>query len=87
MNTENERVMKINYVVLNDLPGELYTIETDERCTDNRKYPLATMQGLAKLLKMKIGAKVMLTANLNKQDCLFNGKRNVGYIEFAQFSL
>ena len=87
MNTENERVMKINYVVLNDLPGELYTIETDERCTYNRKYPLATMQGLAKLLKMKIGAKVMLTANLNKQDRLFNGKRNVGYIEFAQFSL
>ena len=87
MNTENERAMKRNCVVLNDLPGELYTIETDERITDNRKYPLATMQGLAKLLKMKIGAKVMLTANLNKQDCLFNGKRNVGYIEFAQFSL
>ena len=55
--------MKRNCVVLNDLPGELYTIETDERITDNRKYPLATMQGLAKLLKMKIGAKVMLTAN------------------------
>lgn len=55
MNTENERDMKRNYVVLNDLPGELYTIET-ERITDNRKYPLATMQGLAKLLKMKIGA-------------------------------
>ena len=87
MNTENEHVMKISYVVLNDLPGELYTIETDERCTDNRKYPMATMQGLAKLLKMKIGAKGMLTANLNKQDCLFNGKRNFGYIEFAQFSL
>ena len=86
MNTENERDMKRNYVVLNDLPGELYTIET-ERITDNRKYPLATMQGLAKLLKMKIGAKVMLTANLNIQDRLFNGKRNIGHIEFAQCSL
>ena len=45
------------------------------------------MQCLAKLLKIKIGAKVMLTANLNIQDRLFNGKRNIGHIEFAQCSL
>ena len=87
MNTENERAMKRNYVLLNNFPGELYTIETDERITDNHKYPLATMQCLAKLLKMKIGAKVMLTANLNIQDRLFNGKTNIGHIEFAQCSL
>ena len=29
----------------------------------------------------------MLTANFNKQDRLFNGKRNDGHIEFAQCSL
>ena len=63
MYAENEPAMKWNDdVVLNDLPGELYTIEADDKNPDNCKYPLATIHtiqdqkrtnigGLAKLLQ------------------------------------
>ena len=64
MYAENEPAMKKNNVVLNDLPGELYTIEADDKIPDNCKYPLATIQAaqnqkqtktgvLAKFLKLK----------------------------------
>ena len=36
--------MKRNDAVLNDLPGELYTIEADDKIPDNCKYPLATIK-------------------------------------------
>ena len=60
--------MKRNKAVLNELPGELYVIEVNDKIQDNCKYPLALIQaaqnqkqtntgGLAKLLKLKIGAK------------------------------
>ena len=39
MYAENEPAMKKNEAVLNELPGELYTIETNEKITDNCKYP------------------------------------------------
>ena len=63
------------------------------------KYPLELVQsaqnqkranrgGLEKLLKIKIGAKVMLTVNIEIQDCLINGKRETTrHIEFAQGSV
>ena len=68
---ENTPAMKRDEVVLNELPGEPYTIEANDKIPDNCKYPLALIQaaqnqrqrktrGLAKLLKLKIGAKVML---------------------------
>ena len=68
MYTENEPAMERNDAVLNDLPDELYKIESHDKIPDNCKYPLATIQaahdqkqtntgGLAKLLKLKIGAK------------------------------
>ena len=75
MFAENKPAMKQNEAVLNDLPGELYTIEANDKIPDNCKYPLATIQaaqnhgktnteGLAKMLKLKISAKaMMLTAN------------------------
>ena len=41
MNAENEPAMKRNKVVLKDLPGELYTIEANDKITSTCKYPLA----------------------------------------------
>ena len=76
MYVENEPAMKRNQAVLNDLPGELYTIKANEKIPDNIKYPLVLIQavqnqkqtnrgGLAKLLKLKISVKVMLTVNID----------------------
>ena len=98
MYAENEPTMKKNEAVLNELPGELYTIETNEKITDNCKYPLALIQaaqnqkqantgGLAKLLMLKICAKVMLTNNIDVQDRLINGQtRIMRHIEFVEGS-
>ena len=41
MYAENEPAMERNEAVLNDLPGELYTVEADDKVPDNCKYPLA----------------------------------------------
>ena len=82
----NEPVMKKNEAVLNYLLGDLYTIETNDKIPDNYK-DLATLiqatqnekqgiTGLAKLLKLKIGAKVILTFNLDIQDYLINSDEN-----------
>ena len=81
MYAENEQAMKRNEAVLNDLPGELYTIEANDKIPDNSKYPSPLNQaaqnqkqtntgGLAKWLKLKIGAKVMLTVNIDIQNRL-----------------
>ena len=99
MYAENEPAMKRNNAALNGLPGELCTIETDEKIPGNCKYTLATSQaaqnqkqtntgGLAKFLKLKIGAKVMLTVNLDIQDRLINGQTgNISHVEFAHGSV
>ena len=43
--------------------------------------------GLAKLLKLKIGAKLILAVNKDIQDCLINGQTGViEHTEFAQGS-
>ena len=43
--------------------------------------------GSTKLLKLKIGAKVMLTVNIDIQSCLINGQTGIiRHIEFAQDS-
>ena len=80
--------MKWNEAVLNELPGELYTIEANDKIQDNFKYPSALIQrGLAKLLKLKIGAKVILTVHINIQVFLINDQTGViRQIEFAQNS-
>ena len=36
--------MKRNDAALNYLPGEIYTIESDEKIPDSCKYPLVTIQ-------------------------------------------
>ena len=64
-------------LLLNYLPSDLYTTDANDKIPDNYKYPLALIQaarnqkqtntgGSTKLLKLKIGAKVMLTANIDK---------------------
>ena len=85
MYAENASVVKTNEVVLNDLPGELYTKEANDIFPDNYKYPLVTIRaaqnqkqsnagGLTKLLKLTAGGKVMLRVNSDIQDRLINGE-------------
>ena len=80
----NEPAITGNEVVLHNLPCELYRIVVNDKIPENCKYPLATIQdtrnqnqtntGLAKLLQLKIGAKVMLTVNIDIKDRLINGQ-------------
>ena len=96
MYAQNEPAMKRNESVLNELPGKLYTIEANGKIPGNFKCPLELIQaaqnqkqtktgGLAKLLKLKAGAKVILTVNIDIQDRLNNGQIGIiRHIEFAQ---
>ena len=96
MRAENEPAMARNKAILNELPGELCTIEANDKIPDNCKYPLALLQAaqsqkqtktgnLTKFLKLKIGAKVMLTVNIDMLDHLINGQTGIiWHIEFAQ---
>ena len=96
---ENKAAMERNKAVLNDFADQFYTIEAIEKISDNCKYPLALFQtaqnqkqtntgGLAKLLKLKIGAKVMLTVNVDIHDRLINGELVIiRHTEFAQGSV
>ena len=94
MYAENEPAMKRNEAVLNDLPGQLYTIEANNKIQqnikifkyfDNCKYQKQTNTGgLAKLLKLKIGAKAMLIINMDIHYRLINGQTGTNrYTEFA----
>ena len=96
MYAEDEPAMKGNEAILNDLPGEVYTIEADDKVPDNCKYPLAMIEaaqnqkqtntgGLSKFLKLKIHAKVMFPVYVDIQDRLMNGETvNIEHIEFVQ---
>ena len=44
MYAENTAAMKRDDVVLNELPGEPYTIEANDKIPDNCKYSLALIQ-------------------------------------------
>ena len=44
MYAENEPALKRSEAVLNDLPGERYSIEANDKVADNCEYPLATIQ-------------------------------------------
>ena len=43
---ENETDLKRNEVALNDIPGDLYTVEVNEKIPDNWKYLLATIEAV-----------------------------------------
>ena len=92
---QNKLDMKRNEAVLNELPGDFYTIETHDKIPDICKYPLALIQadqnqkktntrGLAKFLRLKICAKVVLTViNIDIQDRLINSQTGIiRHIEF-----
>ena len=99
MYAENEPAIGRNEAVLNSVPSEVYIIEADNKIPNICKYPIAMILaaqnqnqintgGLAKLLKLKIGAKVMLTVNVDIQDRLTNGQTgNVKHIEFVLGSI
>ena len=99
MYVENEPAIGRNEAISNNLPGKHYTIEADNKMPDNCKYPLEMILvaqnqkqintgGLVKLLKLKIGARVMLTVNVDMQDCLVHGLTgNVKHIESVQSSI
>ena len=85
MYAENEPTILRNIAVLNNLPGEVYSIEAYDKVPNDCSYPLHLIQaaqnqkqsntgGLAKILQVKIGAKVMLTVNIDIQDKLMNGQ-------------
>ena len=98
MYAENEPAMKRNEAVLNELPGEPYIIEATDKISDNCKFSLALIQAaqnqkqantgnLAKLLKLTISAKVMLTVNIDTKERLINGQAGIiRHIEFVQSS-
>ena len=65
MYAQNKLDMKRNEAVLNELPGELYTIKAHDKIPDNCKYSLALIPAdqnqkktntgsLAKFLRLKI---------------------------------
>ena len=73
MYPKNEPAMKRNGAVLNNLLGKLYAIKANnDKIQDNCKYPLTLIEahqnekqtstgGLTKFLRLKIGAKVIIT--------------------------
>ena len=76
---ENETAMERNEAVLNEFNAKLYLTEANDEIPGNCKYLLTLTQGpqnqkqtntegLAKLLKLKIGVKIMLTVNRDIQD-------------------
>ena len=98
MFAENDPALKRNVAVPNELSGELYIIEANDKIPDNCKYQLALIQapqnqkqtntgGLSKQLKLKISAKVMLKVNIDIQDRLINDQTGIiRHIEFADGS-
>ena len=85
---ENERAMKKNTFVLNDLRDEIYTIIVTDKVPDNCKYQMTLMQAaqnqketitgdLAILLNLRNSANVMLIVNIDIQDRLINGQSGI----------
>ena len=76
----NDEVNRINGEMLSELPGDEHVIEVLNRSSNNKvTKPRIDNTGavrntpLQKTLKLKIGAKVMLTHNSDTCDCLTNG--------------
>ena len=92
---ETEKAMKRYEAVLNDLYVEIYAIEINDKIPDNCNYTVTLIQaaqnqtqtntgGLAQLLKLKIGAELLLTINVDIQDRLINHEtRIIRHIEFV----
>ena len=79
MYAEKDPTMKRNEAVLNQLPQYLLVLI---QVAQNQKQTITG--GLAKLLKLEIDKKVMLTVNLDVQDYLINGQ--IGIIRLIEFA-
>ena len=98
MYTEKEPAMERNEAILNYLPSDLYTTDANDKIPDNFKYPLALIQTarnqkqtntgcLTNLLRLKFGAKIMLTVNIDEDHRLINSQTGIiSHIEFAHGS-
>ena len=75
MYAENEQGMKRNEAIFNELPGELDTVEANDKIPANCKYTLALIQ---------TAQNVILTVNIDIQDRLINDETGIiRHIEFA----
>ena len=74
-----------NKEILDTLPGELHRVNAIDNIPADCKYPLQSIVsaqyrkqtdtgGLAKCLELKVGAKVMVTVNIDIKDRLINGQ-------------
>lgn len=79
---ENAPTVLRSQTALDTLPGEIYSIEANNKITNNCAYSFSAIEavknqikktntvGLAKLLKLNVGAKVKLPVNIDIQDYL-----------------
>ena len=85
MFVENYPTVKHNRKILDKLPGKTYIINAIDQIPADCKYPETLISlaqnkkqsetgGLAKCLELKVGAKVMVTVNVDIQDMLINGQ-------------
>ena len=85
MHAENYPTVKDNRKILDKLPGKTYTIYAIDQIPADCKYPATLISlaqnkkqpetgGLANRLELKVGAKVMVTVNVDIQDMLINGQ-------------
>ena len=85
MHAENYPTVKDNRKILDKLPGKTYTINAIDQIPADCKYPATLISlaqnkkqpetgGLANRLELKVGAKVMVTVNVDIQDMLINGQ-------------
>ena len=80
--SENAPTVLRSQTALDTLPGEIYSIEANNKITNNCAYSFSAIEavknqikktntvGLAKLLKLNVGAKVKLPVNIDIQDYL-----------------
>ena len=85
MYAKNYPTFKHNRKTLDKFPGKTYTINAIDQIPAHCKNPAALISlaqnkkqpetgGLPKCLELKVGAKVMVTVNVDMQDMLINGQ-------------
>ena len=104
MFAENYPTVKHNRKMLDKLLGKMYKVNAIDQIPADCKYPETLIPlaqnkkqsetgGLAKCLELKVGAKVMVTVNVDIQDILINGqvgevvgfkiKNSIVYLKFS----
>ena len=84
MFAENYPTVKYNRKMLDKLPGKIYKVNAIDQIPADCKYPETLISltqnkkqsetgDVPKCLELKVGAKVMVTVNIDIQDMLING--------------